>query len=804
MTPHSESKRWIARTILFSCLLLSNCKKELGPSPAKKPAEEKASFQLAPGMQIDLVAAEPMIQDPVAMTFDETGRLWVVEMRGFMPNIDGKGSDERVGRVSVLFDSDGDGSMDQHTVFKDSLLMPRAIAVVKDGALIAENLPLWWAKDIDGDLRADTMILIDAEYGDRGLTEHSPNGLWRGLDNWYYNAKSKYRYQLVGEKWIKEETEFRGQWGISHDDIGRLYYNYNWSQLHADLVPPNQLSRNINHSPTSGIDHGLTLERGIFPIRPTPAVNRGYIPGTLDENGKLFEFTSACAPLVYRGDQLGIEYQGNAFVCDPAANLIRRNIIWEDGFVLNARHAYAEREFLASTDERFRPVALCTGPDGALYIADMYRGIIQDGLYMTPYLKEQTLVRKLDSPINLGRIWRITASDKRPSEKVDLSKKTTVELLPFLEHGNGWYRDLTQRLLVESQDTSIGPHLSKIVVNEATTPVGRIHALWTLSGLGILSSGHCFAAMTSDVEMVKTTGMRLLLPFARKNPKIQYRLDQYIRKNIKTASKKMVLQMALSTSNEELLALMASRLLEHPLIRDAVLSSLENREFALLEHLLQDPSWSEEETGKSVFLEMIAAAIANKGDAEEIRRVNFYISQLGSAMQWQVKALANGLQLNNSNNDRITDTLHLPPLSQEHQQSIAKGRQIYLNICSSCHGVDGKGLNRFAPPLRNSEWVLGDEKRLALILLHGMEGPVEVNGQSYGPPEIMPVMPSLSIIQDADLAAVSTYIRRAWGHRAAPVSRGTVSKVRHRMQGKVQPWTVEELKSLEPDQIAEN
>jgi hypothetical protein len=162
--------------------------------------------------------------------------------------------------------------------------------------LIAEKFSLWLVRDLDGDLKADQKILIDSTYGGGGMVEHSPNGLWRGLDNWYYNAKSTQRYRPVNGEWIKQETEFRGQWGISHDNYGRLHYNYNWSQQSADLVPPNYLSRNPHHTPTTGIDHGLTLDRRIYLVRANPAANRGYIEGTLDEAERLREFTSASAP----------------------------------------------------------------------------------------------------------------------------------------------------------------------------------------------------------------------------------------------------------------------------------------------------------------------------------------------------------------------------------------------------------------------------------------------------------------------------------------------------------------------------
>ena len=420
--------------------MCSTCSKnnsagEEGPSPEKTPAEELMTFQISDGLEVQLVASEPMVQDPVVILFDPDGRLWVVEMRGFMPDIDGRGEQERVGRISILEDTDGDGTMDRSKIYIDSLIMPRALALVPGGALIVENLSLWLTQDRDGDRKADSKTLLDSAYAGNPSPEHSGNGLWRNIDNWYYNAKSRFRYHLVNDKWIRDSTEFRGQWGISHDDEGRLYYNYNWSQLHADLVPPNYLSRNKNHTPTTGIDYGLTLDRRIYPIRANPAVNRGYIPGTLDEEGRLQEFTAACSPLYYRGTALSQEYYGNVFVCEPAGNLVKRNVVNDQGLLLKAHDPTPGKEFIASTDERFRPVFLATGPDGALYVADMYRGLVQHELYVTPYLREQTLQRKLVKPINRGRIWRVVPKHWTPpkAEKLSQATSTKREIFP-----SGW------------------------------------------------------------------------------------------------------------------------------------------------------------------------------------------------------------------------------------------------------------------------------------------------------------------------------------------------------------------------------
>ena len=806
------------------------------PSPVLTPAEEIATFQLEPGMKIQLVAAEPMVQEPVVITFDEDGRLWVVEMRGFMPTIDGEGEDQPVGRVSVLEDQDGDGQMDKSTIYLDSLIMPRALAVVKGGALIAENNSLWITKDLDGDLQADTKTLVDSTYAANGLPEHSDNGLWRSVDNWYYNAKSHFRYKLVNNEWQRDSTEFRGQWGLSHDNKGRLFYNYNWSQLHADLVPPNYLSRNKHHTPTSGIDEGLTLDRRIYPIRDNPAVNRGYIPGTLDEAGKLLEFTAACSPLVYRGIAFPSEYQENVFVCEPAGNLVKRNVMEEDGLQLLAYDPHPGQEFLASTDERFRPVHLATGPDGALYIADMYRGIIQHGAYMTPYLRDQTQRRKLDQSINRGRIWRVVPQKWQATKTPNLSELAAEELVPYLAHADGWYRDMAQRLLVERQAVSAIPALEELA-NNSENHLAQFHALWTLEGLNATDLNLLFSLLSEGSSLVRATALRLLEPRAEEESEIQQQLAKKLLSYSKTASIELSLQMALSASQlapssaYPLLTDLLVRYDTSALIRDAVLSSLQDREYAFSQHLLQQPDWQQTSSARKILLETLTTTIVNKGNAAELIAL---LSDLSTDQSWgwQEQAIVSGLSVQGIQESKKLAWLTEAPasltqphpnitLSQQHaiaslfswpghttgsddlpkqnrlgekaQQQFALGRQHYLTTCAGCHGTEGEGVRRFAPPLVSSEWVLGDQKRLALLLLHGLEGPVEVGDKIYDAPDILPVMPAHSTMGNTELTAVMNYIRNAWGNQADPVSSSLVGTTRHTSQGRVVPWTAKEL-----------
>lgn len=814
---------------------------EEGPSPVKTPAEEQATFQLEPGLSIQLVAAEPMIQDPVVINFDEDGRLWVIEMRGFMPDINGDGEDKRVGRVSILEDTNGDGQMDASKIYLDSLVMPRAMAFVPGGVLIAENGALWLTKDLNGDLKADTKTVVDAQYAASGLPEHAPNGLWRGLDNWYYSAKARLRYRLAGGKpnaiqWERDSTEFRGQWGISYDDKGRLYYNYNWSQLHADLVAPNYLSRNKNHKPTTGIDYGLTIDRRVYPIRPNPAVNRGYIPGTLDKEGHLLEFTAACSPLAYRGTALPAAYYGNAFVCEPAGNLIKRNVVEEKGLLITAHDPHPGTEFLASTDERFRPVHMATGPDGALYIADMYRGLIQHKAYVTPYLKEQTLARELDKPVNRGRIWRIVPQNWKAPKPRKLSIASSDELVAELSNPDGWHRDVAQHVLIDRADKRVGPALTNLAL-KGEQPLGRFHALWTLDGLA-LSNPTMLSGLVADPNaLVSSTALRLLEPFAKTDKTVRAKLGEQLLARWEQAPIEQILQMTFTagildpSAAQPLLANIVGRYGESALIRDAAMSSLQNQEFALLQRLLKSPQWQTQEPAKEIFIEMLTAAIVKKRNPAELSTLLALIDTHKEPLGWQDKAILTSMSIAGSSKMKPVKLTVAPSLlaksshkidpsrlasletmfewpghvaaksssakksllNDDEQKLFASGRQLYLNTCSGCHGTDGAGLPRFGPPLIGSDWVLGDEKRLALVLLHGMEGPVEINKRVYDAPDILPVMPAHSTMDDQSITSILMYIRNEWGNNAGPIGKRTVGMTRVLAQGRVVPWTAKEL-----------
>lgn len=832
--------RFLFTVSLLSCIFACSKHEPINgeaPSPPKSPKEALKSFQIEPGFEIQLVASEPLVQDPIFITFDEDGRLWVVEMRSFMPDIDGEGESLPLGRINVLEDSNGDGQMDKSTIYLDSLIMPRALGLIKGGALVAENNALWITFDDNGDLKADRKELFDPTYAANGIPEHSDNGLLRNIDNWYYNAKSKLRYRQVNGEWVRDSTEARGQYGISHDDQGRLIYNYNWSQLHGDLVPPNYLGRNPHHIPSTGIDHGLTIDRRIYPIRPNLAVNRGYIPGTLDENGHLLEFTAACSPVVFRSPLFSENYYGNVFVCEPAGNLVKRNVVRESGLILEANDPHPGKEFLASTDERFRPVHLAVGPDGALYLADMYRGLIQHGSYVTPYLREQTLKKDLVLPIHMGRIWRIVPKKWKPSNFPQLSKESNEGLVQRLNHEIGWHRDMAQRLLVESNDHTVVP-LLETLVKEGTNELGRMHALWALEGLDKLSTDLLIRLLSDPSVILSNHSLRLLEVKIKQEPELIHKIQEYLMAEAPKASRRRALQLALSAailpekSQIELSKILFEKYGEEPVIRDALMSSLKDREFELARAFWNSESWSKSNPEREIFLEMLISSIINKKDSHEIKEIVQWIEKHETKKDWKINIALNSLaiqaaevhnlgllkygkqpliidigerQLPSNKADMLKRMFEWPghapknlivsssSLSESDLKQFALGRQRYLASCSGCHGTDGKGVTRMGPPLAGSEWVTENETRLALILLHGMEGPLEIGGKIYDAPEILPVMPSHSTMDDVSIAAILTYIRNEWGNQASAVSGRLVATTRHLNQGRVYPWTAKEL-----------
>lgn len=452
------------------------------------PEEALKAFVVEDGFEVQLVAAEPLIEDPVCMAWDPDGRLWVAEMKGYMPNPDAIGEDEPIGNIVILTDTDGDGVMDEREVFLDKIVLPRAIAFTKSGILYADHTTLYHVK-INTNGTPGPKQAIDKKYSDNGgkdgNVEHQANGLLYGLDNWYYNAKSSRRYKELGGRFRRSDTEFRGQWGITQDDDGRLLANGNSVFIQFELFPPSATLRNPNFSFKAARSSIVVVDKATYPIRPTPNVNRAYNPQAVShETWKLIKATAACGPVIYRATQFPAEYYNNVFIPEPAGHLLKRVVLETGGpDKPSAKQAYKNKEFLATTDERCRFVNAYVGPDGCLYLVDMYRGLFQHKHFLSSYLRRQVVKRGLDKPVGMGRIYRVVHKDTpvdhtRPA----LSDKSSVELVPLLGHANAWHRETAQRLIVGRNDEEAVPALVEMATKDTNTQA-RIHALWTLNGM---------------------------------------------------------------------------------------------------------------------------------------------------------------------------------------------------------------------------------------------------------------------------------------------------------------------------------
>ncbi|MDX2286369.1 MAG: c-type cytochrome [Bacteroidia bacterium] len=472
-------RRQILWQASLACLVLAACSR---PAPPALP--EPGTSILESGFRAELVAAEPQTVAPVALTFDEDGRMYVAEMYGFMT--DTLGSEEHLpsGRIIRLEDRDGDGFAETSDVLLDSLVLPRALLWAWGGLLYAEPPALWFVPVQQG--RPGPRQLIDSAYAVGGNVEHQPNGLFLALDNWIYNAKGEYRYRRDSTgHWLKERTDFRGQWGIAQDEAGRLMYNDNSNALLGDWLPPRAVPAGSLAPAPALYNRRIAPDTLTWPIRPNTGINRGYLPHMLDSAGRLRRFTSVSGVAVYLGDRYPEAYRGNIFVPEPAGNFIRRLIPAETDSGPSARPAQPGTEFWASTDERFRPVTICNGPDGTLYVLDFHRGILQHKTYLTSYLRGEIRKRNLTQPLDQGRIYRIVHAQSGRRPLLRLSRASDGELAGYLSYADGWLRSQAQRLLIERRAHGQASALESLALH-APQAVTRLHALWTLEGLGRL------------------------------------------------------------------------------------------------------------------------------------------------------------------------------------------------------------------------------------------------------------------------------------------------------------------------------
>lgn len=702
-----------SKYLLFILIFFISCQSD-PQLIISEPEIDLSDFILQDNFQIELIASEPLIEAPVAMTFDNQGRVWVMEMPDYMPNIHGSDEDVARGRIVILEDKNGNGRMDQAKVFLEKLHQPRAMALVYGGLLYAEAPNLYFV-EIEND-RPKNRVLVDSLYAIGGNVEHQPNGLMMNMDNWIYNAKCNFRYRRVNGVWKKEPTHFRGQWGITRDDYGRLFYNDNSNPLYGDYVMPNQMTRNKFLHPKEGVGKNICVDLSLNPLQST-AVNRGYMDGMLDENGKLVSFTSACSPMIYRGGNFGSKHDGNAFVCAPEINAIKRIVLSENDAKIEGQPAWNDKEFLITSDEGFRPVNLNNAPDGSFYITDMHRGIIQHKVYMTAYLKKQIEERQLDTIINSGRIFKIF-QDENKSEKIDLQKLSNEELCDLLKNKNGWIRDRAQQLLIHRNVEDVVEKLKSMTTN-SENHLSQIHAYWTLEGLNALDESVLLAAQNDWHPKVIITTIRLLESFSNNSSEnILKKYDQFFQ----IKNKEVDLQLALSVTEIEapkrvfsLLSKINQRYPNDELIAEAIASGLEGKEKMVLAYMHKN--------GSEVLKNKLKQIVAN---------------------------------VKNDHPNRIFKQVEIG------MDDKTVGRDLFNIHCAACHGIGGEGIQNLAPSLLAADLVEMDAAITTSIILHGLQGEITVEGKPVKFNAAMPGLKDNEELTDEKIAAITAYVKNAF------------------------------------------
>jgi putative membrane-bound dehydrogenase-like protein len=619
-------------------------------APVLSPEQALDAFVLPPGYRIELVASEPLIQDPIAIEWDTRGRLWAIELPGYLRDLAGTGEYDPIARIVVLEDTNGDGVMDTRTVFADGLVQPRAIRLLERGVLVAEPPNVWLFEDTTGDTRVDRKEVVATGYSRPEVNvEVNANGLLWALDNRIYTAGTgaDLYLRVTNGRVEAHRTPARGQWGISQDDAGRVFRNHNESVLHADVVPTPYYGRHPNLLRTRG-SHEMLVDPGgdvnlVWPVRQTPGTNRAYMHGVLREDGTLAAFTAAGTPTFYRGERLPEELHGNVFVTEPAANLVSRLVVFDDGTMLRARKAYERGEFVASTDERFRPVNLSSGPDGTLYIVDMYRGLIQHRAYLTEYLRDHVAARGLDQPIGHGRVWRVVHESTRRDTTTRLSAPASAELVEMLSHSNGWWRDTAQQWLVARRDTSAAPALTDLA-QQAPDWRTRLHALWTLDGMDAVEPPLVARALGDRSREVRAAAVRIAERWLGEE---DHPIAAAVLARMDDSDWAVRHQLAASLgalppgARESALVTLLEREADHPITLDAALSGVRGGEAAMLERLLDTTA---ETPQREAAITMLTATLMRGGQEAAALKLFAWAAD-ARHHPWQRAALLRGAEV---------------------------------------------------------------------------------------------------------------------------------------------------------------
>ena len=697
--------------------------------PALSPAEAIKTIEIPKGYRLECIASEPMVEEPASFAFDGNGALYVCEWRTYMQDEHATGQLDPVSRVVKLVDTDGDGIMDKRTVFIDNVILPRSVLPLHDRVLVhfTQDSTIWAYFDDNKDGVADRREVAWQGTPDNGNIEHQQSGLLWNLDNTICTNDRRFRWENGKLHEMRHSVGRISQWGLARDDDGRLVCSWG-----GGANPAHSFQLPAGYPIVPMREHAPDYERpwGICPVWD-------FSDGGYDEKrrAQLTSFSATCGQSVLRSAAFP-QWHGNAVTCEPVGRLIRMSRFeWKDGAGV-AHNAFPGSEFIRGTDAFFRPVWTDNGPDGGLYIADMYRGIIQESEWfptaVTPEMRAHFVEDYRKNKLELwveryervkkwgmlkvfrhGRIYRLLPDGAKPAAAPRMLDETPEQLVAHLAHASGWWRDTAQALIVSRGDKSAVPALAKVAASHES-PNARIHALWALQGLSALEKETILTALKHENPRVRRAAVQLAEP----------------------------------------------RLLQ----RDAAFSTT-------LAAMAAD---ADAQVATQVFLAFRAAA------------------QTGAA---QVPAAFLGAKL-----PLITKLIERDQNDKKLGQlgdTARKGRLVYETLCTACHGPDGNGVRiadkLLAPQLIKSAWFAdgGNVPILARVLLKGMTGPID--GVSYDAGLMPPVENSHT---DEQIAQVLSYIGERWHGWKTPAAAADIARIRQETADHKTPWTQEELKAL--------
>jgi mono/diheme cytochrome c family protein len=700
------------------------------PVTPLSPEESIKKVQLPPGYQLELVASEPMVQEPVALAWDGNGRMYVAEMNTYMKDASATGEFEPTSRIKRLEDTDGDGKMDKWIIFIDSLVLPRVILPVGDQLLVGvTNIQhIWSYRDTNGDGKADERkIVFRNDVLDVRNLEHQNGGLLWNIDNWIYPSRDNLRYKYKNGILIADTMvdNMIGQWGMTSDNYGRLFYSE---------AGPGLPAVQIQQMPAYGALNFKDQYSAEF-TKPWPIIGtidaQGGREALRPEDNTLKEFTSGCGQSIFRGDRMPKDMPGDYFIPEPVGRIIKRGKVINRNGKIYIEDAYKQQDWLASADMNFRPINTYTGPDGCFYIVDMYHGIIQESEWTKPdsYLGKIIEEKGLYKNRGMGRIYRVVHKDhKRDERHPNMLNEPTGKLVTYLDHPNGWWRDNAQQLIIVRNERSVIPVLKQIVKGEKATlankpsHLARIHALWTLEGLNAIDKSTLLVAFADEHPQVRKAAVWISELFIQKN-------DREIIGKLATLkedpSPDVRIQLSLSLRSNQLNKAQA-------IVKDLLAANPDNQ-------LMQFSYTTFTESQKTL-------------EAEKLRTRN---------------------------------------LSLADRKLVSNGATIFKQLCAACHGPDGKGItiggkDMPAPPLAGSPRVRGDKISLIQLLLYGLQGPVD--GKTY-----KDIMPAMGSNNDEWIASVLSYIRNSGelGNSSSIVTTEEVKSVRATTPKMKEPFTLQ-------------